>query len=137
MITAAAPTTTTTKPAVWFSRHPLTEGQRKEIEGLGYVITEAKELASLEIRDYRDANFVMRQLALMKPTAIFGVFTAVILKALFEETSYFGVDIVGMKRPIVVVYSAWNVQRTPEGGKPTFEHKEFLRIGHGALPLTH
>jgi len=49
---------------------------------------------------------------------LFGVFPAMLLERLAEEEIFHYTDL----------FSAWNVARTPEGGKPTFEFKRWCRL---------
>ena len=49
---------------------------------------------------------------------VFGVFPAPLLEALQHR----------MGTEYTNFFSAWNVQRTPEGGKPTFEFKRWCKL---------
>lgn len=60
---------------------------------------------------------------------IYGVFSAPIQEKLLD-THFAAVhrgDFTGTEVPC---FSAWNVSRTVDGGKPTFHHQRFCLVGH-------
>ena len=119
--------------AIWFSRHPATVTQIDEIRTMGFELdSDPKwaELASRQLMTEEDVSAVATELEKFsaetgprEARAIFGVFAAPIQaacnKAELEDDS----------RALTPCYSAWNVMRTQEGGKPTFEHLRFCRTG--------
>lgn len=115
--------------AAWFSRHEPTPAQIDEAAAYGYDIVAIEEgitLGSVSINDADTLELVMdsiKGLLIMEDaTAIFGVFPVPVL-AYMRRTQ------LGNDGAIVNCYSSWNVSRTPEGGRPTFEHKEWCLIG--------
>jgi hypothetical protein len=54
--------------------------------------------------------------------AVYGVFAAPVQSRLAENAAE-------QKGYGLSCYAAWNVCRSPEGGKPTFTHKEFVWVG--------
>lgn len=130
------------KTAVWFSRHQPTADQIADAERLGYTITAietGKTLGAVDIRDNGDVKAVvsgvLAQVAEHKAAAIFGVPAAPIL-AQFARTAadavqrgaFVAPD--GQENGDVPFFAAWNVQRASEGGKPTFEHRQWVLVGH-------
>lgn len=126
------------KNAIWFSRHPATPSQLAEITDWGFALVAEEDglmLGSKAIQDDADLCVVMGSLgALIRSRnieAVFGVFSVPMQYAIACATedlagyaSETGADI-----PYVPCFGAWNVQRSVEGQKPTFEHKTFLRVG--------
>jgi len=116
------------KPALWFSRHDPTAAQLRDIEN-GYccwlvAIPEGIRLGNQTINSVADRCEVLRalrELALReKAQAIFGVFPVPIQVELV---------IIELRKGALDCYSAWNVQRAAEGGRPTFEHRSFCFVG--------
>lgn len=128
---------TTTRKAVWFSRHQPTADQIEDALSLGFAI-EAIEmgiaLGSRDIQTMEDLGEVLSELrALVDKTgaeAVFGVFPAPVASSLYMELCSFRPE---SRR--VPLYAAWNVSRTPEGGKPTFQHKCWMEVGQLRLWL--
>lgn len=123
--------------AVWFSRHPMTEAQKAEALEMGYVLLDLADvtrLAGVELADDEDLLDVLNELEILcarvSAAAIFGVFPTPIQNILVETQLIRKDD----NRPAPCVfrscYSSWNVRRTKEGEKPTFEHKDFRLVGH-------
>jgi len=115
------------KPAIWFSRHDPTAAQLKEIGEWSYnlvALPEGIQLGSQSINSVEEKNRVLRALSNLvlknKAMAIFGVFPAPIQEELV---------IVEHRKGATNCYSAWNIQRAVEGGKPTFEHRCFCFVG--------
>lgn len=107
--------------AAWFSRHRPTPTQLEEIKKLTGAqlteeeITEGMSMGSIDIQTDED---VVRAIKWMvQYEKVFGVFPVPIL-----SRTYYGWPI------HVELYGAWNIQRSVEGGKPTFEHKKFLKL---------
>ncbi len=118
--------------AIWFSRHPATATQVAEIQGMGFELdSDPKwmELASRQLQTEADVSAVVAELEAFSAgagprdaRAIFGVFAAPIQAACNKAEPDDGTV-------LTPCYSAWNVTRTVEGGKPTFEHRKFCRTG--------
>jgi hypothetical protein len=123
------------KKAIWFSRHQPTAGQIEDAARMGYaleVTPEGTTLGAMDLRDNGDVlacvSGLLGHCAAQGATAIFGVFAAPIL-AQIARTS----EDVRQRGEItegdIPCFAAWNVMRSQEGGKPTFEHKQWLGIG--------
>lgn len=116
---------------VWFSRHALTEAQAEEIAAAGYeVVKDSKftEFAGHNMTSDEEVREVIMYIELLRDRAgirrFYGVFPAVIRSALLTWREKFGGD-------PVELWEAWNIQRSPDGGKPSFEHKKFLLTFRG------
>ena len=118
---------TETTPAVWFSRHAPTTAQLADVRLLGHHLVDVEtgmDLGQMAVNSFadRDAmmgallNYVVRNGA----QAVFGVAPTPILNAMLR-------GIMGSKRT-VPFYAAWNVARSVEGGKPSFEHFLFEEV---------
>jgi hypothetical protein len=123
------------KKAIWFSRHQPTAGQIEDAARMGYdlqVTPEGTTLGAMDLRDNGDVlacvSGLLGHCAAQGAEAIFGVFAAPIL-AQIARTS----EDVRQRGEItegdIPCFAAWNVMRSVEGGKPTFEHKQWLGIG--------
>jgi len=128
MTTKNTTETTKTTAAVWFSATPPTTEQLVDVRLLGHHIAEVQAgmimgAQPINTFEYRDAMMVaLRELVDMTGAqAIFGVAPTPILNAMHRE-------VLGSHRT-VPFYAAWNVQRSVEGGKPTFEHFIFEEVG--------
>ena len=115
------------KKALWFSRHQPTAEQLAEIAKLGFELVQTDELtrmasASLETEQQAmDLLSVFYHWRSIGTSAVFGVFATPVQNFLYLcEGSGLGQ---------LEFYSAWNIQRTPPGGKPTFQHKKFVLVG--------
>lgn len=120
--------TTETTAAVWFSRHAPTAAQLSDVRLLGHHMVDVEAGRALGMKeinsfDDRDAMMVaLRELVVRNGAeAIFGVAPTPILNAMLRE-------VLGSRR-MVPFYAAWNVARSAEGGKPTFEHFLFEEVG--------
>lgn len=130
------------KKAIWFSRHQPTAEQIADAEKLGYEITgieTGKQLGAMDIRDNGDVTVVVSGvLALVaehKAEAIFGVPSTPIMSQIARTATdavsrqgFTKLD--GQENGDVPFFAAWNVQRSVEGGKPTFQHREWCYVGH-------
>ena len=110
---------------IWFSRHALTPAQLAELKeehGDDVRILIPSALSSKELNTEDDALDVHDKLctyaAKHRACAIYGVLAAPMFYAIDERNTY-----PRLKLPF---YTAWNVQRTKQGEKPTFEHKRFV-----------
>ena len=130
------------KTAIWFSRHQPTADQVADAERLGYTITAidpGNTLGAMELKDNGDVKSVvsgvLSLVAEHKAQAIFGVPAAPML-AQFARTVADAVQRGALTAPDgqengdVPFFAAWNVQRSTEGGKPTFAHREWVLAGH-------
>lgn len=120
--------------AIWISRHAATQAQVLEIYHYANNIVAADaglELGGRSINSDEDLAKYMRDLrALIKEhriEAVFGVIPTPVLGRLFRAASVSIMN--GDWTAPVPVYAAWNIQRSPEGGKPTFEHHSFVCVG--------
>lgn len=116
--------------AVWFSRHDITEAQAEEIAAAGYEIIEdsfASAMARKNLASDEEVMEVIKYMQLLKNSGVqrfYGVFPPAIRSALLAWTGMFGGN-------TLELWESWNIQRTPDGGKPTFEHKKFVLTFRG------
>lgn len=102
---------------------------------MGYAITvtpEGTSLGSMDLRDNGDVlacvSGLLGHCSDIGAVAIFGVFAAPILAQIArtsEDIRQRGECVTGD----VPCFAAWNIMRSQEGGKPTFEHRQWLGIG--------
>jgi hypothetical protein len=59
--------------------------------------------------------------------AVFGVFAAPVQECLHRTAN--DAVVAGEWGRVLTCYAAWNVQRSVDGGKPTFEHRRFCCVG--------
>ena len=115
------------KKAIWFSRHQPTAKQLAEIAKLGFELVQTNELTRMAGKSLKTQQQVADLLSVFYhwrnsgTSAVFGVFATPVQSLLYL---YEGSGLVQLK-----FYSAWNVKRTPPGGKPTFQHKKFVLVG--------
>lgn len=116
--------------AVWFSRHALTEAQAEEIAAAGYEIIEdsfASAMARKNLASDEEVTEVIKYMQLLKNSGVrrfYGVFPPAIRSALLAWTGMFSGN-------TIELWESWNVQRSPDGGKPSFEHKKFVLTFRG------
>jgi hypothetical protein len=123
-----------TETALWFSRHTPTPEQLTDLQGMQLRIT--PQLTSLATQNLGDDDDVERTLAELlaiaaneDATRIYGVFAAP-LQERIAATATHAIER-GEGMPLAVAcYAAWNIQRTEDGGKPTFKHKKWCYVGH-------
>jgi hypothetical protein len=123
------------KKAIWFSRHQPTAGQLDDASCMGFeisVTTEMTALASLSIETDADVDRIDNALQ-DAHCAVFGVFAAPLQERLTAcaqaevlDTAENQPDERAIWSPC---FSAWNLTRTPEGGKPTFTHHKWVLVG--------
>ena len=123
------------KNAIWFSRHAPTTEQKAEIERLGFTLKEIEagmKYGARALNDELDVDGLVFSITDMvdenDAKAIFGVAPTPLLGWAYRDTPM----VVGLKKA-TPFYAAWNVLRTPEGGKPTFSHYKWEIIAD--LPL--
>ena len=125
-------------PAIWFSRHVPTQEQLEEIENLGYFLADAPNLGSREILCKADAEAVVEELLnearVIGARAAFGVFPTPILAIGFAKAQWAiwnGVwsGVIEWHGGELALFASHNVQRTQEGGKPTFRHAAWQQVG--------
>ena len=128
-------------PALWLSRHSPSASQLADAARLGYSITAIDaglRLGSLDLHDDGDVKVLVAGLLgladQLDARAIFGVIAAP-LAAQLARTAADAIQR-GYLAPAapgsgdLPVFAAWNTQRTQEGGKPTFTHRQWLLVGH-------
>lgn len=122
-------------PAIWFSRHTPTAEQLNEIADMGLnlvCINEGVALGSVNLNTAEDSRSAIAQLIELytreNARAIFGVFPTPILAAMYD-TAEMAVLRGDWRGRDVICFASWNVQRSADGGKPTFHHKQFSVIG--------
>lgn len=116
--------------AVWFSRHSMTEAQAEEIASAGYEIFEDAKIAAfaaMNIKSEEDLMEVIKYMQLLKNSGVqrfYGVFPPAIRSALLAWTGRFMGN-------TLELWESWNINRSPDGGKPSFEHKKFVLTFRG------
>lgn len=117
--------------AVWFSRHSMTAEQAEEIAAAGYEIhNDAKiaEFAGMNLASDEEVMEIIKYMMLLRDryavNRFYGVFPPALRSSLLAWTGMFGGN-------TLELWEAWNVQRSPDGGKPTFEHKKFVLTFRG------
>lgn len=122
------------KKALWFSRHAPSAAQVQEIAAMGYEIAaqdDGLRLGAMNLADDGDLNAVLSAVlglaAEHGAEACFGVFAAPVQECLHRTAN----DAVqaGEWPKALTCYAAWNVQRSTDGGKPTFAHLRFCCVG--------
>lgn len=101
---------------------------------MGYILAVSYTGTQLGGKDLRDSGDVVAVVSALLghaeelgAAAIFGVFAAPILAQLARTAQ----DAVQKgKWDGLPCYAAWNIMRSTEGSKPTFEHQQWLAIGH-------
>jgi len=124
------------RTAVWFSRHQPTAEQISGAAALGFEITgieTGKRLGAMDLRDNGDVRAcltaLLAQVSEAKAAAIFGV-PSTPVAAQFARTAHEAVERGEVRAGTDVPFlAAWNVQRAADGGKPTFEHREWCLVG--------
>ena len=122
------------KKAIWFSRHSPSAVQVAEVAAMGYEISakdDGLRLGAINLADDGDLNTVLSALLGLASThgaeACFGVFAAPVQECLHRTAN----DAVrgGERGSELTCYAAWNVQRSQDGGKPTFDHRRVCCVG--------
>lgn len=122
------------KRALWFSRHAPTAAQVAGIAAMGYEIAALDDgirLGAMNLADDGDLKAVLSALlglaAQHEAEVCFGVFAAPVQECLHRTAN----DAVqaGDWGSALTCYAAWNVMRSADGGKPTFEHRRFCCVG--------
>ena len=122
------------KNALWFSRHAPIAAQLAEIAAMGFEIVAQEDgitLGFMNLSNDGDVHSVLSALLDLadehKAAACFGVFAAPVQECL-NHTADDSVQ-AGEWGKALPCYAAWNVQRSQDGGKPTFEHRRFCCVG--------
>lgn len=125
-----------------FTRHALTPAQLTEI---GEVHLDLTELASRNIGSRDEAKALWAEIvSAIKAIAkhdddihLYGVFPAPVRNQFVQHTFPLGED--GKIRANTAIYiilnESFNINRAPEGSKPSFEHLCWLVTGDGCLGL--
>lgn len=122
------------KKAVWFSRHAPSAAQLAEVAAMGYEIAaqdEGMRLGAMNLADNGDLNAVLSAVLGLASEhgadACFGVFAAPVQECLHRTAND---AVIACEWPkALTCYAAWNVQRSQDGGKPTFAHLRFCCVG--------
>lgn len=116
---------------VWFSRHEITAEQAAEIAAAGYeVLKDCKltELAGMNMTSDEEVMETIKYMMLLRDRSgvqrFYGVFPPALRSALLAWAGMFGGN-------TIELWEAWNIQRSPDGGKPSFEHKKFVLTFRG------
>lgn len=127
----------TMSKALWISRHEATVVQLVELSARGETLVALEKgilLGNRNLATDEDVDaFITTLHALILEEgaeAVYGVFAAPVQNRLVQETSeIYERRGEGLDDETVPCFSAWNVSRTVEGGKATFEHKRFVWAG--------
>jgi hypothetical protein len=114
------------KKSLWLSRHKVTNDQLAEALEMGFLLEESEvgnSLGSMNLEDEQDVLAFCEILKSVECEAIFGVFSTPVMGLIHLNAE-------NGERAGVPCYSAWNVMRSVEGGKPTFLHRRWVRIGN-------
>lgn len=106
------------KTAIWFSRHQPTAEQIADASVRGYEITGIEAGMAAGAVNMTEQPDVLAAMDYCRGKVVFGVFPAPIRAAWREVTASAPEE----------AWESWNVQRTTEGGKPTFTHKDWVRV---------
>jgi hypothetical protein len=105
-----------------------------EVAAMGYAIAaqdDGLRLGAMNLADDGDLNAVLSAVLALAAEhdaeAVFGVFAAPVQECL-HRTANDAVQAGEWGTPLAC-YAAWNVQRSQDGGKPTFEHRRFCCVG--------
>ncbi len=104
--------------AIWFSRHQPTAEQVSDAEWFGYEITGISEGILAGSKNMADNPDVWAAIEFCRGKTVFGVFPSPLRAAWFAAPS----------QSPASAFEAWNVSRSVEGGKTTFEHKNWVRV---------
>lgn len=123
--------------ALWISRHDPTLEQLTELFSDNVTLValkEGKELGNRNLVTDEDVDNYMKDLHVLirleKAEGVYGVFPIPVQGRLVQDTSeIYARREAGWEDSIVSCFSAWNVWRSIEGQKPTFEHKKFVWVG--------
>jgi hypothetical protein len=120
------------KKAIWFSRHQPTQAQIDDaFHGVVLwdveivAVSEGMALGSINLESDEDVTKVVTEIRALvqkhQADMVLGVFPVPVQAILvaFGEAD----------EPVTMCYAAWNIQRSQEGGKPTFTHKEWMFVG--------
>ena len=114
------------KKALWFSRHQPTAEQIVDAKEMGYTLKVSETATKLASASLETDDQVAEVIEFFRTgsdgalcSAVFGVFAAPVQSAIRDVPDCFGDGF----------WAAWNVQRSADGGKPTFAHKKFVRVG--------
>lgn len=116
--------------ACWFSRHSMTKEQAEEIAAAGYeVVKDCKltELAGINMTSDEEVREAINYMMLLRNSGVhrfYGVFPPALRSALMAWTGMFSGS-------TLELWESWNIQRSPDGGKPSFEHKKFVLTFRG------
>lgn len=119
---------------IWFSRHALTEEQRKDIISShpGAEIISCAAAASVSVNTVEEAAGQFAELVKMGADAIYGVFSAAHQAVLFSNAEWaVELAVAGdfYQRHAIPCFAGINSQRSAEGGTPTFSHLKFVKVG--------
>jgi hypothetical protein len=128
------------KKAMWFFRHQPSRDQIEDAAQMGYALEVTPEgiaLGTMDIRDNGDVlacvSGLLAHCASRGAVAIFGVFATPVLAQIArtaEDIRQRGECVEPFDgRGDYPCFAAWNVMRSVEGAKSTFEHRQWLGIG--------
>lgn len=124
----------TMKKAIWFSRHFPSADQIGELTERGYEIAALDKGMSLggmsmdnDCDVYAVGQAILGLCAETGATLVAGVFAAPMQEVLYRTAA----DSVqaGDWGGAIPCLAAWNVMRSQDGGRPTFEHRRFVQVG--------
>ena len=115
---------------VIFTRHELTPKQKVCIRD---IVIDCSDLAKLDINNTGDAIDIIKSIRERvkgyDTVSIYGVIPVPLREVLHMDYNRFKSDCT-----VVYIYEAWNIQRSIEGQKPSFEFKEWCMTGEYYFP---
>lgn len=122
---------------IWFSRHQPSIEQVQEISG---EIILLKELAEITITDDNLIDFLNEFFSKIYTLAndydrvhinLYGVVPPVLRSILLAVS-----DLTNKQNYKILIFTleSWNIMRSKEGEKPSFQHKKFVCTGYYYLP---
>ena len=121
--------------AIWFSRHEISAEQVEELRARGYELVameQGMKLGAMSLDD--DGDVYVVGMALLGLCAEHGAKliagnTPAPLRESLWRTANRAVIQGEWEEDAVACMEAWNVRRSVDGGKPTFDHKRFVQVG--------
>lgn len=130
------------KKALWFSRHEPTVEQIQDAARMGYTLCvddTGTRLGSFDIRYNGDViacvSALLGHCSNIGAVAIFGVPAAPVLYQM-ARTAEDAIHRGDLRPPAAdgngdfPFYAAWNISRSVDGGKPTFQHRRWVLAGY-------
>ena len=115
-----------TKIILWYSRHPMTDEQKRDLDGVRVHHLNAATVNTVE--EEEEERESIRTCIDCGVESIYGVFPAWLLAKMWGDAQWAIAAGDYVTRP-VTCFAAKNSSRSVEGGRPTFTHRGFVPIG--------